>query len=187
MPVIAVTAEVFEENRAACRKAGMDDFIEKPLKARNPSCGRRQAHRQGRASPHLHLIPAILDPRPPNHLICSCNQSPPLPPCSPSPCCWSLLQARRPRHGARLSRRRVLIGPWGLGVVHDPENLLHTAELGVVLLLFIIGLELQPSRLWALRKPVFGLGGLQFFGVGALLIGVATCSVWTGRSPFSSA
>ena len=67
----------------------------------------------------------------------------------------------------------VLIGPWGLGVVHDPENLLHTAELGVVLLLFIIGLELQPSRLWALRKPVFGLGGLQFFGVGALLIGVA--------------
>ena len=42
-----------------------------------------------------------------------------------------------------------------------------------MLLLFIIGLELQPSRLWALRKPVFGLGGLQFFGVGALLIGVA--------------
>ncbi|MCB1940118.1 MAG: cation:proton antiporter, partial [Rhodocyclaceae bacterium] len=67
----------------------------------------------------------------------------------------------------------VLIGPWGAGVVHDPENLLHTAELGVVLLLFIIGLELQPSRLWALRKPVFGLGGLQFFGVGALLIGIA--------------
>ncbi len=67
----------------------------------------------------------------------------------------------------------VLIGPWGVSVVHDPENLLHTAELGVVLLLFIIGLELQPSRLWALRKPVFGLGTLQFFGVGALLIGVA--------------
>ena len=67
----------------------------------------------------------------------------------------------------------VLIGPWGASVVHDPENLLHTAELGVVLLLFIIGLELQPSRLWALRKPVFGLGALQFFGVGALLIGVA--------------
>ena len=67
----------------------------------------------------------------------------------------------------------VLIGPWGLRVVHDPANLLHTAELGVVLLLFIIGLELQPSRLWALRKPVIGLGGLQFFGVGALLIGAA--------------
>lgn len=67
----------------------------------------------------------------------------------------------------------VLIGPWGASVVHDPENLLHTAELGVVLLLFIIGLELQPSRLWALRKPVFGLGALQFFGVGILLVGGA--------------
>lgn len=67
----------------------------------------------------------------------------------------------------------VLIGPWGAGLVHDPENLLHTAELGVVLLLFIIGLELQPSRLWALRKPVFGLGALQFFGVGSLLVGAA--------------
>lgn len=67
----------------------------------------------------------------------------------------------------------VLIGPWGAGIVHDPENLLHTAELGVVLLLFIIGLELQPSRLWALRKPVFGLGALQFFGVGSLLVGIA--------------
>lgn len=67
----------------------------------------------------------------------------------------------------------VLIGPWGASIVHDPENLLHTAELGVVLLLFIIGLELQPSRLWALRKPVFGLGALQFFGVGTLLIGIA--------------
>ncbi|MBR0566539.1 monovalent cation:proton antiporter-2 (CPA2) family protein [Azoarcus sp. L1K30] len=67
----------------------------------------------------------------------------------------------------------VLIGPWGASVVHDPENLLHTAELGVVLLLFIIGLELQPSRLWALRKPVFGLGALQFFGVGTLLVGGA--------------
>ncbi|HPK33083.1 MAG TPA: monovalent cation:proton antiporter-2 (CPA2) family protein [Ottowia sp.] len=64
----------------------------------------------------------------------------------------------------------VLIGPSGFGVVSDGENLLHTAELGVVLLLFIIGLELQPSRLWALRKPVFGLGGLQFFGVGSFLI-----------------
>ncbi len=55
----------------------------------------------------------------------------------------------------------VLIGPWGFGVVRDPENLLHTAEVGVVLLLFVIGLELQPSRLWALRKSVFGLGTLQ--------------------------
>lgn len=67
----------------------------------------------------------------------------------------------------------VLIGPSVIGLVDDPENLLHTAELGVVLLLFVIGLELQPSRLWALRKSVFGLGALQFFGVGAMLIGCA--------------
>ncbi|HYA37955.1 MAG TPA: monovalent cation:proton antiporter-2 (CPA2) family protein [Candidatus Methylomirabilis sp.] len=55
----------------------------------------------------------------------------------------------------------VLIGPRAFGVVHDVDNILHFSELGVVLLLFIIGLELQPSRLWALRKPVFGLGGAQ--------------------------
>lgn len=67
----------------------------------------------------------------------------------------------------------VLIGPSVIGLVDDPENLLHTAELGVVLLLFVIGLELQPSRLWALRKSVFGLGALQFFGVGAMLVGGA--------------
>ena len=63
----------------------------------------------------------------------------------------------------------VLIGPWGFGVVRDPENLLHTAEVGVVLLLFVIGLELQPSRLWALRKSVFGLGALQVGGCAAVM------------------
>ena len=63
----------------------------------------------------------------------------------------------------------VLIGPWGFGVVRDPENLLHTAEVGVVLLLFVIGLELQPSRLWALRKSVFGLGTLQVGGCAAVM------------------
>ena len=50
----------------------------------------------------------------------------------------------------------MLIGPFGVKLVRDPDNLLHTAELGVVLLLFVIGLELKPSRLWALRRPVFG-------------------------------
>jgi glutathione-regulated potassium-efflux system protein KefB len=52
------------------------------------------------------------------------------------------------------------------------ESILHFAELGVVLLLFLIGLELQPSRLWELRRSVFGLGGLQVVGTGALLAGV---------------
>jgi monovalent cation:proton antiporter-2 (CPA2) family protein len=53
------------------------------------------------------------------------------------------------------------IGPWGLKLVTEVDGSRHFGELGVVFLLFIIGLELQPSRLWALRKPLFGLGGLQ--------------------------
>lgn len=70
----------------------------------------------------------------------------------------------------------VLIGPSVLGVVADVENILHFTELGVVLLLFIIGLELQPARLWALRRSVFGLGGTQVIATGLLfmLAGVAT-------------
>lgn len=67
----------------------------------------------------------------------------------------------------------VAVGPFGLNRVGDPESLLHTAELGVVLLLFVIGLELQPSRLWALRRQVFGLGALQLIGCGTV-IGIAT-------------
>ncbi|MGH8188722.1 MAG: monovalent cation:proton antiporter-2 (CPA2) family protein, partial [Steroidobacteraceae bacterium] len=55
----------------------------------------------------------------------------------------------------------VALGPWALRVVQDPEGVAHIAELGVVLLLFVIGLELQPSRLRALRKTIFGLGFLQ--------------------------
>nr|WP_243401669.1 monovalent cation:proton antiporter-2 (CPA2) family protein [Leptospira ellisii] len=67
-------------------------------------------------------------------------------------------------------------GPWGIGLVTDVENILHLSEFGVVLLLFLIGLELKPQRLWVLRRPVFGLGGLQvllsalvFFGVLSLI------------------
>src|SRR5687768_2147438 len=55
----------------------------------------------------------------------------------------------------------AVIGPSGLGFVSDVESTLHVAEFGVVLLLFIIGLELQPARLWQMRATVFGLGGLQ--------------------------
>ncbi len=62
-----------------------------------------------------------------------------------------------------------IIGPWGFGLVGDVESMLHLSELGVVLLLFIIGLELQPSRLWALRRPVFLLGGAQVVVTGALI------------------
>jgi Kef-type K+ transport system membrane component KefB len=55
----------------------------------------------------------------------------------------------------------VVIGPWGLRIIQDAEGVMHTAEFGVVLLLFVIGLELQSSRLRAMRKAVFGLGLAQ--------------------------
>jgi len=55
----------------------------------------------------------------------------------------------------------IVIGPFGLGFITDTEHILHFAELGVVFLLFVIGLELQPSRLWVLRRMVFGLGSAQ--------------------------
>ena len=74
----------------------------------------------------------------------------------------------------------AIIGPWGLRLVTEVDNLMHFAELGVVLLLFVIGLELQPSRLWVLRKSVFGLGGAQVLATGALLgaVGLALDLPW---------
>ena len=67
----------------------------------------------------------------------------------------------------------MAIGPWGLRLVTDPQEILHFAEFGVVLMLFLVGLELEPRRLWALRKPIFGWGSFQLFGSAALMIGVA--------------
>lgn len=55
----------------------------------------------------------------------------------------------------------LVIGPWGLKLITDVPTILEFANLGVVLLLFIIGLELQPSRLWVMRKTVFGMGTVQ--------------------------
>ncbi|MEO8677079.1 MAG: monovalent cation:proton antiporter-2 (CPA2) family protein, partial [Casimicrobiaceae bacterium] len=66
----------------------------------------------------------------------------------------------------------ALIGPWGLGLIADAQATLSFAELGVVLLLFLVGLELEPSRLWALRQPVFGLGGAQVVVTGFALAGI---------------
>lgn len=62
-----------------------------------------------------------------------------------------------------------IIGPWGLKLVSDPESILTFAEIGVVLMLFIIGLELDPKRLWTLRASVFGGGSIQMGGCGLLL------------------
>jgi glutathione-regulated potassium-efflux system ancillary protein KefC/glutathione-regulated potassium-efflux system protein KefB len=67
----------------------------------------------------------------------------------------------------------VALGPAALAVVDDVEQVFHFSEFGVVLLLFIIGLELQPSRLWVMRRQVFGLGGAQVLLTGAALAGAA--------------
>jgi len=67
----------------------------------------------------------------------------------------------------------IIIGPFGVKLIQDPEHILHFAELGVVFLLFIIGLELQPSRLWVLRKMVFGLGAAQVALSAAAIAAVA--------------
>mgnify|MGYP001627263152 CR=1 FL=1 len=65
----------------------------------------------------------------------------------------------------------IVIGPWGLGLVRNVEDILHFAEFGVVLMLFLIGLELEPRRLWSMRRPIFGWGSAQVLGCTALLFG----------------
>ncbi|GAD80599.1 glutathione-regulated potassium-efflux system protein KefB [Vibrio ezurae] len=71
----------------------------------------------------------------------------------------------------------VVIGPWGLSLINDVDAILHFSELGVVLLLFLIGLELNPKKLWAMRIPILGLGGAQvlistlFISMVAFLLG----------------
>ncbi|HZH05483.1 MAG TPA: glutathione-regulated potassium-efflux system protein KefC [Lautropia sp.] len=63
----------------------------------------------------------------------------------------------------------MAIGPWGLGLVSNVEDILHFAEFGVVLMLFLVGLELEPRRLWSMRRPIFGWGSAQVLGCTALL------------------
>lgn len=79
----------------------------------------------------------------------------------------------------------VIIGPWGIGqlgwgLFTDPESILHVAEFGVVMFLFIIGLEMRPAKLWALRRDIFGLGLTQVLACSALLslVGVAAGLPW---------
>lgn len=66
----------------------------------------------------------------------------------------------------------LVVGPFGLGLIHDPQTILHVAELGVVMFLFVIGLEMNPSHLWSLRGQIFGLGTAQILTCGLLLTGV---------------
>ncbi|OEE15122.1 glutathione-regulated potassium-efflux system protein KefB [Vibrio cyclitrophicus ZF205] len=68
----------------------------------------------------------------------------------------------------------VAIGPWGLGLISDVEAILHFSEFGVVLLLFLIGLELNPKKLWQMRAPILGLGGAQVL-ITTLIITAIAC------------
>ena len=65
----------------------------------------------------------------------------------------------------------IAIGPWGLGLVNNVQDILHFAEFGVVLMLFLVGLELEPRRLWSLRRPIFGWGSAQVLACAVLLWG----------------
>ena len=67
----------------------------------------------------------------------------------------------------------IAIGPWGLGLVTNVQDILHFAEFGVVLMLFMVGLELEPKRLWSLRRPIFGWGSAQVLGCTAALFALA--------------
>lgn len=66
----------------------------------------------------------------------------------------------------------LIIGPFGFAFFHDSASILHIAELGIVMYLFVIGLEMQPSHLWSLRREIFGLGTLQIVACGLALTGV---------------
>ena len=72
----------------------------------------------------------------------------------------------------------MAIGPWGLGLVTDVQSILHFAEFGVVLMLFLVGLELEPQRLWSMRRPIFGWGSLQVGACTAILF-IAAWAVFT--------
>lgn len=67
----------------------------------------------------------------------------------------------------------IAIGPSGIGLTQDPKSVLHFAEFGVVLLLFLVGLELNPKKLWALRVPIIGMGALQVVITGAVVMAIA--------------
>lgn len=66
----------------------------------------------------------------------------------------------------------IAIGPWGLGFIRDVDEILHFSELGVVFLMFIIGLELNPGKLWELRRQIFGVGAGQVILTAVVLGGL---------------
>ena len=84
----------------------------------------------------------------------------------------------------------VVIGPFALSLVGDQADVMKFAEFGVVILLFLIGLEVQPSMLWDMRKAIFGLGGAQVLGTalaicafGFFMPVLFGCLLYTSPSP----
>jgi len=78
----------------------------------------------------------------------------------------------------------LVIGPFGIGIFTHPASILHVAEFGVVMFLFIIGLEMRPAKLWALRKEIFGLGAAQVLTCIVLLtlVGMAAGIPWAAAA-----
>jgi glutathione-regulated potassium-efflux system protein KefB len=72
----------------------------------------------------------------------------------------------------------LIVGPFGLGWFTEPEAILHVAELGVVMFLFVVGLEMRPSHLWSLRRQIFGLGTLQIVTCSVALTAVGMALGW---------
>src|SRR5262245_17923977 len=81
----------------------------------------------------------------------------------------------------------LVVGPFGLGWFTDPEAILHVAELGVVMFLFVVGLEMRPSHLWELRQQIFGLGTLQIVTCAVALTAVGVLMGWPFRVAFIGA
>ncbi|RZJ16581.1 MAG: potassium transporter [Brevundimonas sp.] len=81
----------------------------------------------------------------------------------------------------------LAIGPFGLGLFREPETILHVAEFGVVIFLFIIGLEMRPRKLWNLRKEIFGLGAAQVVVCGLLLTVVGMAAGLRAETAFIGA
>ena len=81
----------------------------------------------------------------------------------------------------------AVVGPHGIGLISAPEEMLHIADFGIVLLLFLVGLELHPNRLWRLKQDIFGLGLLQVVVSGLALTGLRSVAVSTAAGAGSAA
>jgi glutathione-regulated potassium-efflux system protein KefB len=81
----------------------------------------------------------------------------------------------------------LVIGPFGLKWFSHPQSILHVAELGVVMFLFVIGMEMRPSHLWGLRREIFGLGTLQIAVCATALTGIAYLCGYSASVSFIAA